>query len=110
MRGGNRAKGVFINVRRVALANRAEVRPKAQPLEVLHERMLVLETTSQPVVILDAEQHAAAETLRDAPDIHGMHHVADVQVPCRRRSEARERVRRKPAAERLEIHVHDGSC
>ena len=103
-------KRVFIGFRFRALSNGSHVRLKAQPLEILEQRALVLRTASQPVVVFNAKQDSAAERAGSAPHMCGMHDVAEVQVPCGRRSEARERARRQPPAECLEVHVHDAPC
>jgi hypothetical protein len=34
-------------------------------------------------VILDAEEHASTERACDPPDVDCVHHVSQVQVPCR---------------------------
>jgi hypothetical protein len=61
-------------------------------------------------VILDAEEHAAAERPRHTPDIDRIHDVAEVQVPCRGRSEARARTRRELRSQPDEIRAHDCRC
>jgi hypothetical protein len=107
---GKLLQRAFIDVRFVALANGADVGLKAEPLEVFEQRAFVFRTASEPIVVFTAEEHSTAERSGDAPDMHGMHHVAKVQVPCRGRGEARQRARRQPLPERLEVHVHDASC
>jgi hypothetical protein len=44
-------------------------------------------------VILDAQEHAAAARTSGSPDVNRVEHVAEVQVPGRRRREARTRDR-----------------
>ena len=50
----------------------------------------VLGPAADAIVILDAQEHLRADGSRHAPDVDGVHDVAEVQVPCGRRGKARD--------------------
>ena len=59
------------------------IRHEAEPVEVVEECPLVFRPAADPIVILDPQPDAAAERPCHAPDVDGVHDVAEVQVPCR---------------------------
>ena len=79
---------------------------EAQPVEVLEEGEFEGRPTAPAVVVLDAEEHMPAQRARDAPDIDGVHDVAQVQVPCGRWGEACQRRSSKPRGEDGQVWAH----
>src|SRR6185503_12432988 len=70
------------------LRRRGLVGAQPQTVEVVQERKLVLGPAALPVVILDAEQDAAAEASGKAPDVDRVGEVAEVEAAGRGRREA----------------------
>jgi hypothetical protein len=90
--------GVSIAVIGLPLRMRRRVRSKArgtghlwlepEPIEIVEERRLVLRPTAHAVVILKAQQHVPAISLRDSPHVHRVHQMSQVEQSsrCRRKS------------------------
>ena len=84
----------FIDLWAIALPierGEAGVWHEAEPLEIFEQRPLELRAAADAVVILDAEVDTPVQCARDAPHVDRVHDVPEVQVPCRRGSEARQR-------------------
>ena len=77
---------------------------KAEPVEILEQRLLVLASRSLPIVILDAQHDGPVERARKTPHEDRVHHVAEMQIAGRRRREARARVRGQAGRE-IEEHA-----
>jgi uncharacterized membrane protein len=101
---------ILIHVRFVALAYGTGVWFEPEPREVFEESGVELRAAAQPVVIFDAEQDAAAERARKPPYVDRVHDVAEVQVPCRRGSKARERTSGQPGGQGSEVEAHRRRC
>ena len=69
-------------------------------VEVVEERRLVFGPAALSIVILDAQQHPSAARASRAPNVDGIHHVAQVQVARRsgRKTRQRRHVRIVPQA------------
>src|SRR5581483_2765010 len=70
---------VFVHTGTLALSDRDVIGGKSQPLEVGKDRLLVATSAALTIVILDAQQHAAAACARDAPDVNCVDDVAEVE-------------------------------
>ena len=83
-------KRIFIDRGTVALTNdrmAACVRHEPEPVEILDQRGLVLRAAPDPIVVLDAQQHASTPIARGIPDVDGVDDVAEVQEARWRRGE-----------------------
>jgi hypothetical protein len=67
------------------------IRLEPQPVQIIQQRGFELRPAAKAVVILDAEQHPPVHRAGDSPDVNRIHHVPEVQVPCRRGRITRER-------------------
>ena len=56
-----------------------DVGAETQPIQVVENGRLVRGATARAVVILDAQQYAAAQLPRDPPHVRGIQDVAQVQ-------------------------------
>jgi leucyl/phenylalanyl-tRNA---protein transferase len=85
---------LLVHQRCVALSERrieAEIWLESEPGDILEQRSLVLRTATDAIVVFDAQQHAAADCTRDAPDVDRVDHMPEVKVARGRRRIARER-------------------
>jgi hypothetical protein len=64
------------------LSNQIAVSRESQPRKVLEECLLELRTAAGPIVIFDAQQHAAVSAVgaRSLPDIRRVEDMAEVEV------------------------------
>ena len=67
-----------------------EIGHETQPVQIVEDRGLVPGSTSFQIVILDAQQHAAAKLAGRVPDVACVQHVTQMQPAGRRRRETRE--------------------
>ena len=72
----------------LALTDRSVVGGKAEPVQILDDGPLVLRPAALPIVVLDAQQHAAACPAGDAPHVDGVDDVPEVEEPGRRGRES----------------------
>jgi hypothetical protein len=70
--------GVALPPRRVPAA----IGNEAEPVEVFDQRALVVDAAADAIVILQSQQYLATCRPGDAPDVNGVHDVAEMQVPC----------------------------
>jgi hypothetical protein len=57
------------------------------------------------IVVLDPQQHPAAEHAGDPPDYRRVQHMAQVQPAGRRRREPRQRIGRQARGQRPQVHI-----
>ncbi|MCL4684991.1 hypothetical protein KJ059_09605 [Myxococcota bacterium] len=101
---GGVAVGLASRARPLAiLRGREDVRLEAEPVEILEQRLLVARLATLAIVVLDAQQHARLERLREAPHVDGVGDVPEVQEAGGGRREARPWRRRQPLAQRGQI-------
>jgi hypothetical protein len=63
---------------------------EAEPVEVVKQRHFVLRPAAIAIVIFDPQQHLAAARARLAPYRERVGDMAEVELPGRRRGEARQ--------------------
>jgi hypothetical protein len=73
-RGGVDAVAIALAYHRVAPL----VRHEAEPVEVVEERRFELRPAADPIVILDAQQHASTPSASQPPHVDRVHDVTEV--------------------------------
>jgi len=63
---------------------------KAQPIQIVEDRALVLRPAALAIVILDAQQHPRPLLAREFPDVLGVENVTEVKIAGWGRGEAGE--------------------
>ncbi len=58
----------------------ALVGDESEPVEILEDRGLVFRPAANAIMILEPEQHAAAERARHAPRVDGVDDVTEVKI------------------------------
>ena len=88
-----RLERVAIDDAALALARHLFVRDESEPREILANRALVLGPAALRVVVLDPQHDTATVSAGHLPHVHGVAHVAEMQVAGRRRRKARSQAR-----------------
>src|SRR4029079_1488022 len=74
----------------VGLADRPQISPKPEPLEILEKRGVVFRPASLPVVILDAQEYIRTAPPSERPCPDGVRDVTEMEIPGRGRCETRQ--------------------
>ena len=80
-----RLQGLSIDRIAFALADQGPVVNKAEPREIVEDRLFVFGLRSLSIVILDPQQDASVATVRRAPDMQGIDDVPEVKMTGRSR-------------------------